>query len=424
MGFLEVMKERELLVQVTHEEELRDHLNSAQRSAYVGFDPTADSLHVGHLMGIVNLMRWQQAGHRAIAIVGGGTGTVGDPSGRTELRQLLEEEAMKHNIACIKKQLEKLIDFSSPEKGIIVNNADWLGKLQYLPFIRDIGRHFSVNRMLTAECFKQRLEKGLSFLEFNYMVLQSYDFLHLFKTEGCTVQMGGDDQWSNMLGGVELVRRLSEEKGGKAFCLTWPLLTTSDGRKMGKTESGAVWLDPNKTSPYEYFQYWRNIEDARVGMCLKYMTFLPLDEIKRLNALKDKEINEAKKVLAFEATKILHGKDEAEKAVKSAEKLFAGGSSTVDGDKTDGSEPQVLVSKAMIESGIKLIDALTQLNVFPSKSEVRRLVEQGGLALNGKKVDDCEVRLAIADFKEWGTSGRSCLIKKGRKHYYRLVISN
>lgn len=427
MGFLEVMKERSLLVQITHEDELIPHLSSGKRTAYVGFDTTADSLHAGHLMGIMNLMRWQQAGHRAIALIGGGTASVGDPTGRTEMRQMLEDAELQRNTECIKKQLETFIDTSSPDKGLILNNIDWLSKLQYLPFIREIGRHFSVNRMLTAECFKQRLEKGLSFLEFNYMLLQSYDFLHLYNTQGCTVQLGGDDQWSNMLGGVELVRRLSEQKGGKAFCLTWPLLTTSDGIKMGKTAAGAVWLDAKKTSPYDYFQFWRNVEDAKVETCLKYMTFLPTSEVKRLAALKDKEINEAKKVLAYEATKIAHGKEAADGALKSAEKLFSGSGGGI--VQTDGSEPCFKIKRSAIQENPKLVDILLKENIFPSKGEVRRFIQQGGLYINGQKIEDIEYKLGLKDFREdSGTSGEGkrlfCLVQKGRKHYYRLIISD
>jgi len=413
MGFLELMRERNLVAQVTHEEELTEHLSSGVRTAYVGFDPTADSLHAGSLMPVMALVRWQQAGHRVIAVVGGGTGLIGDPSGKTDMRQMLTPEGIKKNLAGIRRQLEKFLDLSTPSKGIIVDNADWLTKLEYLPFLRDIGRHFSVNRMLTAECFKNRLEKGLSFLEFNYMLLQSYDFLHLFKQEQCSVQLGGDDQWSNMLSGVDLVRRLTS---GKAFCVTTPLLTRPDGGKMGKTEKGAVWLDPEKTSPFEYFQYWRNVEDVMVGPCLRYFTHLPMSEVRRLEALPGAEINEAKKILAFECTRLLHGDTEAGAARESAAALFAsGGPAGVGGS---GSEPQLEISAAAFGDGMLVSDLLVTVGALESKGEVKRLIQQGGIAINGKKVDDMAYKVTLAEFDEG-----SCLVKKGKKHYYRIRIS-
>jgi tyrosyl-tRNA synthetase len=345
-----------------------------------------------------------------IAIVGGGTALVGDPSGKSDMRQMLTLEQIDENMAGIKKQLACFIDLSDPKKGLILNNADWLKELRYLEFLRDIGPHFSVNRMLTAECFKQRLEKGLSFLEFNYMLLQSYDFLHLYRTQHCTLQMGGDDQWSNMLGGMELIRRLVP--GGKAFCLTFPLLTTSDGKKMGKTEKGAVWLDKERTSPYEYFQFWRNVEDSKVQDCLAYFTDLPMDEVRRLGALKDAAINEAKVVLAFEATRLLHGETEAQLAREAAAKLFSG-------EAGHGNEPEVSIPRATVEVGLEILEFLVATGIAPSKSEARRIVTQGGLVMNGQKVEDINYKVSVQDFK--GTEG--CLVRKGKKHYYRCRIS-
>jgi len=410
MGFVETLRERGLVAQITHEEELSAHLAESPRSAYIGFDPTAASLHVGSLLQIMTLRRWQQAGGRVIVVVGGGTVMVGDPTGKTEMRQMLTPAVINQNMVGIQKQLSHFIDFSSPAKAIMVNNYDWLGSLNYLEFLREIGPHFSVNRMLTAECFKQRLEKGLSFLEFNYMLLQSYDFLHLYRQEQCTLQMGGDDQWSNILAGMELVRRLG---GGKAFCLTTPLLTTSDGRKMGKTEKGAVWLDPNLTSPYDYFQYWRNVEDAVVGNCLAYFTELPMAEVHRLAALPGAAINEAKTVLAYEATRLLHGQVAADQARGAASKLFAGGGGE------SGGEPELSISAAIFGGGMTVVDLLLATKIMPSKSEARRLIEQGGLAINGEKIEDMNARIGREAFQD----GAGCLVKKGKKHYYRLKIS-
>lgn len=408
MSFLQIMKDRGLVAQVTHAEELEQHLAQAPRTAYIGFDPTASSLHVGHLLQIMTLRRFQQAGHRVVAVVGGGTALVGDPTGKTDMRQMLTIERINDNMLGIKAQLAKFLDFSTSKKAIMVNNADWLEPLNYLTFLRDIGPHFSVNRMLTAECFKQRLEKGLSFLEFNYMLLQSYDFLHLYRTESCTLQMGGDDQWSNILAGMELVRRLSS---GHAFCLTTPLLTTSDGRKMGKTEKGAVWLDAAQTSPYEYFQFWRNVEDQAVERCLAFFTELPMDDIRRLAALKDAAINDAKVILAFETTKLLHGEAAAVEARATAGQLFAGGGA-------GGNEPELKIARASLP--LSVVDFLALAEVVPSKAEARRLVAQGGLAINGEKVDDINYQVALSAFDP--ASG--CLVKKGKKHYFRIRFSD
>jgi tyrosyl-tRNA synthetase len=411
MGFLETMQERGMVAQITHEDELKEHLGSGVRTAYIGFDPTAASLHVGSLMPIMGLRRWQQAGHRVVALVGGGTALIGDPSGKTDMRQMLSQEQIRTNMEGIKKQLSRFIDFSSPKKGIMVNNADWLAPLMYLPLLREIGPHFSVNRMLTADCFKQRMEKGLSFLEFNYMILQSYDFLHLFRAEQCTLQMGGDDQWSNMLGGMELVRRLGN---GKSFCLTFPLLVTSDGKKMGKTEKGAFWLDETLTTPYEYFQFWRNVEDAKVKECLSFFTDLPMSEINRLSGLEGAKINDAKVALAYEATKLLHGEEAALKAKDAAAALFTAGAS---GD-ADG--PLYTLTSVQVGESLNVLDALVLAGILESKAEGRRLLSQGGLTIDGEKISDLGYtipRTALA-------SSDGVLIRKGKKHYYRLKISD
>jgi len=409
MGFFEELKERGLVAQVTFEDELLEHLSTGRRTAYIGFDPTAPSLHVGHLLQVMTLSRWQKHGHRAIAVAGGGTAMIGDPTGKSELRQMLTAETIKENIDKIKNQLRHFIDFSSPDKAIIVNNNDWLGKLHYLEFLRDIGPHFTVNRMLAAECFKQRWEKGLTFLEFNYMLLQSYDFLHLYKAHDCTLQMGGDDQWSNILAGTDLIRRLLR---GKAFCMTTPLLTNSDGKKMGKTEKGAVWLDPNLTSPYEYFQYWRNVEDAVVETCLKFFTFLPMNEVAKLSALKGKEINEAKKILAYECTKLLHGEEAAKTAQGSADNLF------VSGADTSGNEPTIELSKQDVTSNMLLIDLLVLAKIFDSKGEARRMLQQGGVTVGEEKISDVNQKIK----SDWISEKSGFLIRKGKKHFFRIIL--
>jgi tyrosyl-tRNA synthetase len=413
MGFLEVMKDREMLAQVTHEEELSEHLAGQTRTAYAGFDPTADSLHIGHMIPILALRRWQQAGHRVIALVGGGTALIGDPSGKTEMRQMLTADDIDARLQRIKSQLSRFLDFS-PDRGQVVNNADWLRSLEYLPFLREIGSHFSVNRMLTAECFRQRLEKGLSFLEFNYMILQSYDFYHLQQEYGCSVQLGGDDQWSNMLGGMELIRRKASEQ---AFCVTVPLLVNSQGKKMGKTEKGAVWIDPNLTSPYDFFQYFRNIDDDMVGKCLNYFTDLPVDEVQRLTALKDQQINEAKVELAYHATILVHGEEEAKKARDAAANLFAKDASA--GGQAQA--PEVIIPAADIpEATIGVVDLLLKSKLFPSKSEIRRLIQQGGLSLDGQKVESTEFEVARAEL----TKAAGLFLKKGKKRYYSLKLGS
>ncbi|MDQ3230764.1 MAG: tyrosine--tRNA ligase [Pseudobdellovibrionaceae bacterium] len=401
-----------MLAQVTHEDELRAHLTGAVRTAYAGFDPTADSLHVGHLLPVLGLRRWQQAGHRVIALLGGGTALVGDPTGKTDMRQMADAETINARAEHFKKQLAPFIDFTDPKKGMVLNNADWLLKLQYLPLLREFGVHFSVNRMLTADSVKLRLEKGLSFLEFNYMILQSYDFYHLNKHEDCSVQLGGDDQWSNMLGGMELVRRKEQKQ---AFCVTLPLLVTSEGKKMGKTEKGAVWIDPNLTPPFDFFQYFRNIDDSMVEQCLFYFSDLPVAEVKRLGALRDREINDAKIVLAFEATKLVHGEEEANKAKSMAAGLFAGGA----GGKPEA--PEALVSAKDLPAGaaVSVVDVLVLAGIFASKSEARRLIEGGGLSLDNEKVTSTTATLDVARLK----TEDGVLVRKGKKSYHTLKLA-
>ncbi len=411
-GFIEQTRARGLLAQITHEDVLRQHLAQAPRVGYAGFDPTADSLHVGHLLPVMMLARWQRAGHCAIALMGGGTAMIGDPTGKSEMRQMLALGDIDKNIAKIKIQIGKFIDLSDAKRGLIVNNADWLRRLNYLDVLREVGPHFSVNRMLTADCFKTRLEKGLSFIEFNYMILQSYDFLHLFRAHNCTVQVGGDDQWSNMLGGVDLIRRLNER--AQSFCMTFPLFATSDGRKMGKTEKGAVWLDAEKTSPYEYYQFWRNIPDELVTSSLYTFTFLPDAEVRELATRQGAQINEVKKLLAFETTKLLHGEPAATAAQASAAALFGAGGGT------SGSEPEFLLPReSFAPGGLKVIDALMLAKAFASKGEIRRLIEQGGLVVNDRKIGGSDDMLTESDFAD----PKGCLIRKGKKHYFRLRFS-
>ncbi|RYZ56383.1 MAG: tyrosine--tRNA ligase [Proteobacteria bacterium] len=409
MGFLEVMQERGMLAQVTHEEELREYLSSGVRTAYAGFDPTGDSLHVGHMLPVLALRRWQQAGHRIIVLLGGGTAMVGDPTGKSEMRQMISEEVIDQRAEHFKKQLAPFLDFSSPEKGIVVNNADWLRELMYLPFLREIGSHFSVNRMLTADSVKARLEVGLSFLEFNYMILQSYDFYHLNKHQDCAVQLGGDDQWSNMLGGMELVRRKERKQ---AFCATVPLLVNSQGKKMGKTENGAVWIDPKLTSPYDFYQYFRNLDDDMVEKCLYYFTDLPAAEVKRLGNLRDKEINDAKIALAYETTKLVHGAEEADKAKAMAASLFSG-------DAGRPSAPEVLLKASEVPGeSINVVELLTLSKLFPSKAEVRRMIEQGGLSLDGEKVEVHTFEVLTSRLRQ----ADGIMVKKGKKSYHVLKI--
>lgn len=401
---LDELLERGYIKQFTHEEETRKLLENEKITFYIGFDPTADSLHVGHFIAMMFMAHMQRAGHRPIALIGGGTGMVGDPSGKTDMRKMMTRETVQHNVDSIKKQMEKFIDFSD-DKALIVNNADWLLDLNYVDFLREVGVHFSVNRMLTAECFKQRLEKGLSFLEFNYMLMQGYDFYVLNQKYNCKMELGGDDQWSNMIAGVELVRRKAQEQ---AMAMTCTLLTNSQGQKMGKTVGGALWLNPEKTSPYDFYQYWRNVDDADVEKCLALLTFLPMDEVRRLGALEGAEINNAKKVLAFEVTKLVHGEEEAKKAEEAAMALFAGGADM-------SNVPTVSITKE--ELGSSIIDIMASTKILPSKKEGRRLVEQGGLSLNGEKITDISRVLTEEDFQDG-----IALIKRGKKNYNKIEI--
>lgn len=404
MSVLDILKERGFVQQLTHEDEIAELLAKEKITFYIGFDPTADSLHVGHFLGMMVMAHMQQAGHRPVCLIGGATAMIGDPSGKTDMRKMLTREDIEHNGERFKKQMQRFIDFSD-DKALMLNNADWLLQLNYVEFIRDIGVHFSVNRMLTAECFKQRMDKGLSFLEFNYMLMQGYDFLELNRQCNCIMQMGGDDQWSNILAGADLIRR---KEGKPAYGLTFTLLATSDGRKMGKTEKGALWLDAEKTSPYDFYQYWRNIDDADVEKCLALLTFLPMDEVRRLGALKDKEINIAKKTLAFEVTKLIHGQEEAEKAQQAAEALF-GGAGSLD------NAPTVSIASDMI--GTKLLDILASTGIVASKSEGRRLIQQGGLYIGDTKVSNPDFLLTANLFEN-----NSLLIRKGKKTYHRIIL--
>ena len=402
---LDELLERGYIKQFTHEAETRELLEKEKITFYIGFDPTADSLHVGHFIALMFMAHMQKAGHRPIALLGGGTAMIGDPTGKTDMRKMLTKEQIEHNVASIKKQMEKFVDFSDG-KALLVNNADWLANLNYIDFLRDVGAHFSVNKMLTAECYKQRLEKGLTFLEFNYMLMQGYDFYVLNQKYGCKMELGGDDQWSNMIAGVELVRRKAQ---GEAFAMTCTLLTNSQGQKMGKTVGGALWLDPEKCSPYDFYQYWRNVDDADVERCLALLTFLPMDEVRRLGALEGAKINKAKKVLAFEVTKLVHGEEEATKAQGAAEALFSGG---VDMSNV----PTVTISRDDIGKGI--LDIIAATKIVPSKAEGRRLIQQGGLSLNGEKVTDISRTLQMEDFKD-----NSVLVKKGKKSYTKIELN-
>ena len=401
---LDELLERGYIKQFTHEEETRKLLENEKVTFYIGFDPTADSLHVGHFIAMMFMSHMQKAGHRPIALLGGGTAMVGDPSGKTDMRKMLTKEEIQHNVDSIKTQMERFIDFTD-DKALIANNADWLLNLNYVDFLREVGVHFSVNRMLGAECFKQRLEKGLSFLEFNYMIMQGYDFYVLNQKYNCKMQLGGDDQWSNMIAGVELVRRKAQ---GEAMAMTCTLLTNSQGQKMGKTVGGALWLNPEKTTPYDFYQYWRNVDDADVEKCLSLLTFVPMDEVKRLGSLEGSEINNAKKVLAYEVTKLVHGEEEAKKAEEAATALFAGGADM-------SNVPTVTITKE--ELGLPILDIMASTKILPSKKEGRRLIEQGGLTINGVKVDDVKRTLNEEDFQDGAV-----LIKRGKKNYNKIEV--
>lgn len=402
-SIFDVLKERGYIAQCTNEDEVRKMLANEKVTFYIGFDPTADSLHVGHFLGLMVMAHMQRAGHRPICLVGGGTGTVGDPSGRTDMRKMLTDEDIEYNCNRFKEQMARFIDFSD-DKALIVNNGDWLRKLNYIELLRDVGPHFTVNRMLTAECYKNRMEKGLTFLEFNYMIMQSYDFLELHRRYNLKLEMGGDDQWSNIIGGVELTRR---KTGDAVYGLTFTLLTKSDGKKMGKTAGGALWLDKEKTPVYDFYQYWRNVDDADVEKCLALLTFLPMEEVHRLGSLQDAAINEAKKVLAYEVTKLVHGQEEADKAQAAAEAVFGGSGSN---------ENMPTIQLTAENEGQKLLDILVGAQVFESKGEGRRLIKQNGLSLNDAKLADLDYVLTDGDF----TDGEA-IVRKGKKKFYRLV---
>lgn len=397
---------RGLIAQVTDEQEIREMVNAGKAVFYIGFDPTADSLHVGHFMALCLMKRLQMAGNRPIALIGGGTAMIGDPSGKTDMRKMMTTETIQHNVDCFKQQMSKFIEFGEG-KAMLVNNADWLLDLNYMDVLREVGPHFSVNRMLAAECYKQRMEKGLTFLEFNYMIMQSFDFYTLFQKYGCNMQFGGDDQWSNMLGGTELIRR---KLGKDAYAMTINLLLNSEGKKMGKTESGAVWLDAEKTSPYEFFQYWRNVSDADVIKCLKMLTFLPLEEIEAMEKWEGSELNKAKEILAFELTQLVHGTEEAQKAKEAAAALFAGGANSENMPKTE------LTDDDFTDGSIDILSLLVRAGMTTSKSEARRAVEQGGVSVNGEKVTDVKTAFDKAAFAE------EFVLKKGKKSFQRIVL--
>ena len=397
---------RGLIAQVTDEEEIKELINNGKATFYIGFDPTADSLHVGHFMALCLMKRLQMAGNKPIALIGGGTAMIGDPSGRTDMRQMMTKETINHNCECFKKQMSRFIDFSEG-KALMVNNADWLLDLNYVEVLRDIGPHFSVNRMLSAECYKQRMERGLSFLEFNYMIMQSYDFYELFQRYGCNMQFGGDDQWSNMLGGTELIRR---KLGKNACAMTITLLLNSEGKKMGKTQSGAVWLDPEKTSPFEFYQYWRNVGDADVLKCLRMLTFLPLEQIDEMDKWEGSQLNTAKEILAFELTKLVHGEEEAAKAQESARVLFSGGNAA--------NMPTAAITKENLRDGeIDIMGLLVASGLCASRSEARRAVQQGGVAVNGEKVGSIE-----ASYKPEDINKEDFVLRRGKKNYRKIIF--
>ena len=397
---------RGLIAQVTDEEEIKELINNGKATFYIGFDPTADSLHVGHFMALCLMKRLQMAGNRPIALIGGGTAMIGDPSGRTDMRQMMTAETINHNVECFKKQMSRFIEFGE-DKAMLVNNADWLMDLNYMEVLRDIGPHFTVNRMLAAECYKQRMEKGLSFLEFNYMIMQSYDFYTLYQKYGCNMEFGGDDQWSNMLGGTELIRR---KLGKDAYAMTINLLLNSEGKKMGKTASGAVWLDPNKTSPYDFYQYWRNVDDADVLKCIRMLTFLPLEEIEAMDSWEGAQLNKAKEILAYELTALVHGKEEAEKAQTAAKEIFVSGGAAANMPTT------TLTDADFTDGQIGVLTLLVKCGLASSNGEARKLVQGGGVSLNGEKVADFKQQLAKDFFNE------ECMIKKGKKTFHKAIL--
>ncbi len=405
MGVYEELKERGLIAQVTDEEQIRDLVNSGKAVFYIGFDPTADSLHVGHFMALCLMKRLQMAGNKPIALIGGGTGMIGDPSGKSDMRKMLTPETIQHNCDCFKKQMSKFIDFGE-DKAIMVNNADWLLDLNYVNLLREVGACFSVNRMLTFECYKQRMERGLSFLEFNYMIMQSYDFYTLYKKYGCNLQFGGDDQWSNMIGGMELIRR---KLSGDANAMTITLLTNSEGKKMGKTEKGAVWLDADKTSPYEFYQYWRNVGDNDVIKCMKLLTFIPMDKINEYEKFEGAALNQVKEVLAFELTKMIHGEDEAVKAQDAARALFAGGADNSNMPTTE------LTDDDFTDGEITVLDMMLKAGMIKSKGEGRRLIDQGGVSVNDEKISGALTTLKSSDFDN------DVIVKKGKKVFHKFI---
>ncbi|MCI8798779.1 tyrosine--tRNA ligase [Acetatifactor muris] len=409
MTVFEELKARGLLAQLTDEEEIKELINAGKATFYIGFDPTADSLHVGHFMALCLMKRLQMAGNKPIALIGGGTGMIGDPSGRSDLRTMMTKETIQHNCECFKKQMSRFIEFGE-DKALMVNNADWLLDLNYIEFIRDIGVHFSVNRMLTAECYKQRMEKGLSFLEFNYMIMQSYDFLKLYENYGCNMQFGGDDQWSNMLGGTELIRR---RLGKDAYAMTITLLLNSEGKKMGKTQKGAVWLDPNKTSPFEFYQYWRNVADADVLKCMRMLTFLPIEQIDEMDKWEGSQLNQAKEILAFELTKLVHGEEEAQTARESARRLFGGAVAGADFEM-----PTCELEESDFQNGtIDILGILVKAGLTASRSEARRAVEQGGVTVEGEKVADIKAAYSPEKFE-----GEGIVVRRGKKNYKRVKM--
>ena len=400
---------RGLIAQVTDEKEIKELINNGKATFYIGFDPTADSLHVGHFMALCLMKRLQMAGNKPIVLIGGGTAQIGDPSGRTDMRQMMTTETINHNVECFKKQMSRFIDFGEG-KAIMVNNADWLMDLNYVDVLREVGAHFSVNRMLTAECYKQRMEKGLSFLEFNYMIMQSYDFYTLFQKYGCNMEFGGDDQWSNMLGGTELIRR---KLGKDAYAMTINLLLNSEGKKMGKTQSGAVWLDPNKTTPFEFFQYWRNVSDADVLKCIRMLTFLPLEEIDKMESWEGAQLNEAKEILAFELTKLVHGEEEAAKAKEASHALFAGGAN-------NANMPTVTVTAEDFPDGeLDIISVLVKAGLCDSRGDGRRNIQQGGVSVADEKVTDISTKYTLDDFK-----GEGLIIRRGKKKFAKVVAES
>ncbi len=398
---------RGLIAQVTDEKEIKELINNGKAVFYIGFDPTADSLHVGHFMALCLMKRLQMAGNKPIALLGGGTGMIGDPSGRSDLRQVLTKETIEHNVECFKKQMSRFIEFGEG-KAMMINNADWLLDLNYVDVLREVGACFSVNNMLRAECYKQRMEKGLSFLEFNYMIMQSYDFYHLYKEYGCNMQFGGDDQWSNMLGGTELIRK---KLGKDAYAMTITLLLNSEGKKMGKTASGAVWLDPEKTSPYEFYQYWRNVSDADVLKCIRMLTFLPLEEIDEMDKWEGSQLNKAKEILGFELTKLVHGEEEAVKAQEAARALFSNGANT------DNMPTTVLADEDFVDGKIGIIDILVKAGLAKSRGEARRLVEQGGVSIDDCKVPSIDVGVEAAQLADGGF----VIVKKGKKAFHKIT---